>query len=195
METLGAPGAGLAIALENLFPPLPSELVLPLAGFTASRGDFTLVGALVWTTLGSLAGALVLYGLGAVLGRARMRALAVRLPLVRVEDVDRSEAWFAKHGRKAVFFGRMIPLFRSFISIPAGIERMPLAQFAALTTAGSLIWNTVFVLAGYLLGENWHRVEAWVSPVQDLVVVVVAVAVGYFVGSRLLRRWRARQAS
>lgn len=129
MERLGGPGAGLAIALENLFPPLPSEVILPLAGFTASRGTFTLVGALFWTTLGSVVGALALYGVGAGLGRARFRNLAARMPLVKVEDVDRTEAWFARHGSQAVFFGRMIPIFRSFVSVPAGIERMPLGKF------------------------------------------------------------------
>ena len=125
METIGAPGAGLAIALENLFPPLPSEVILPLAGFTASQGNFSLVAALIWTTLGSVIGAWALYGLGAWLGRRRMRALVSKVPLVDLEDVDKVEAWFNRHGAKAVFFGRMIPIFRSLISIPAGIERMP----------------------------------------------------------------------
>lgn len=194
MEALGSPGAGLAIALENLFPPLPSELILPLAGFTASQGDLSLTGALVWTTVGSMVGALVLYGLGAVLGRQRMRTLAVMVPLVRVDDVDRSEAWFARHGRKAVFFGRMIPIFRSFISVPAGIERMPMLVFCLLTLAGSAIWNTTFVVAGYLLGENWETVGVWVSPVQDVVVVAVLVVICYFIGSRIVARWRASRA-
>ncbi|HET7326494.1 MAG TPA: DedA family protein [Nocardioidaceae bacterium] len=193
METLGGPGAGVAIALENLFPPLPSEVILPAAGFTASQGDFTLGGAIFWTTLGSVVGALVLYWLGALLGARRMRLIAVRLPLVKLDDVTKSEEWFARHGGKAVFFGRMVPIFRSFISIPAGIERMPLLRFLLLTTAGSLIWNTIFVLAGYTLGENWHQVEAWVSPVSNLVIIAVLVAVAYFVGSRLFRRWRDRQ--
>ncbi|MPZ95453.1 MAG: DedA family protein [Propionibacteriales bacterium] len=193
MDRLGAPGAGLAIALENLFPPLPSELILPVAGFSASRGDLSLVGAIVWTTIGSLVGALILYGLGAALGRDRMRAIAVRVPLVKVSDVDRSEQWFQRFGPQAVFFGRMIPIFRSFISIPAGIERMSLVLFVLLTTIGSLIWNTTFVLAGYVLGENWDRVEGWVSPVQKAVIIAVLLFVAYFVGSRLLQRWRARR--
>src|SRR6185312_15720785 len=142
MEVIGAPGAALAIALENLFPPLPSEVVLPLAGFTASRGSFTLIEALLWTTLGSVFGAWALYGLGAWLGRRRMRTIVAKLPLVDLEDVDKVEAWFSRHGYKAVFFGRMIPIFRSLISIPAGIERMPVRTFLLYTTLGSLIWNT-----------------------------------------------------
>jgi membrane protein DedA with SNARE-associated domain len=190
MEALGAPGAGLAVALENLFPPIPSELILPLAGFTASQGDMSLVGAIVWTTIGSVAGALVLYAVGALLGRDRTRAIAARLPLVRTSDIDRSEAWFAKHGVKAVFFGRMIPLFRSFISVPAGIERMPLTTFLVFTALGSLIWNAVFVLAGYQLGENWWVVQDYVGVYQKVVVAAVLVAVAVFVAARLRRSRR-----
>ena len=187
METLGAPGAGLAVALENLFPPIPSELILPLAGFTASRGDMSLLGAIVWTTLGSVAGALALYAVGALLGRDRSRAIAARLPLVKLSDFDRSEAWFARHGGKAVFFGRMVPLFRSFISIPAGIERMPMTTFLAFTALGSLIWNAIFVLTGYQLGENWRRVQDVVGVYQKVVVAVVLLAVAAFVALRLRR--------
>jgi membrane protein DedA with SNARE-associated domain len=190
MEALGAPGAGLAVALENLFPPIPSELILPLAGFTASQGDMSLVGAIVWTTLGSVAGALVLYAVGALLGRDRTRAIAARLPLVKTSDIDRTEAWFARHGAKAVFFGRMIPLFRSFISIPAGIERMSMPTFLVLTTLGSLIWNSVFVLAGYQLGENWRVVQDYVGVYQKVVVAAVLVAVAVFVAVRLRRSGR-----
>jgi membrane protein DedA with SNARE-associated domain len=190
MEALGAPGAGLAVALENLFPPIPSELILPLAGFTASRGDMSLVGAIVWTTLGSVVGALALYAVGALLGRDRTRAIAARLPLVRISDVDRSEAWFRRHGVKAVFFGRMIPLFRSFISIPAGIERMSLPTFLGFTALGSLIWNVVFVLAGYQLGENWRIVQDYVGVYQKAVVAAVLVAVAVFVALRLRKSRR-----
>ena len=193
MERLGGPGAGLVIALENLFPPLPSEVILPLAGFTASQGTFTLQGAILWTTLGSFVGALALYSLGAALGRERFRAIWGRLPLVNMEDLDRTEAWFDRHGRKAVFFGRMIPIFRSLISIPAGIERMALPVFLALTLAGSLIWNTIFVLAGYQLGENWHLVEGYAGILQKVVIVVVALAVGWFVVQRV-RALRSRRA-
>src|SRR4029450_4579497 len=123
METLGAPGAGLAVALENLFPPIPSEVILPLAGFTASQGDMSLVAAIAWTTAGSVVGALVLYLIGALIGRERTRAIAARVPLIKVSDIDRTEAWFQRHGRKTVFFGRMVPLFRSFVSLPAAVER------------------------------------------------------------------------
>ncbi|MBE3010739.1 DedA family protein [Microbispora sp. NEAU-D428] len=194
-ERLGAPGAGVAIALENLFPPLPSEVILPLAGFTAARGDMSLVAALLWTTAGSVVGALALYCVGALLGRERTVAIAARLPLVKISDIEKAEAWFARHGVKTVFFGRMIPIFRSLISVPAGVERMPLGTFLLFTTLGSLIWNTVFVLAGYLLGENWHLVEEYMGIVSKVVAAAVVLVVVRFVAVRLReRRGQGRHA-
>lgn len=175
--------------------PLPSEVILPLAGFTASQGGFTLAGALFWTTLGSVVGALALYGLGHALGRDRLRTVWGRLPLTNLDDLDRTEAWFDRHGRKAVFFGRMIPIFRSLISIPAGVERMPPVTFTALTLAGSLIWNTIFVLAGYYLGEQWHRVEDYAGVFQLVVIGVVGVAAAWWVITRLRRYFRTRNAA
>src|SRR5690606_27512961 len=133
----------------------------PMAGLAASHGSFTLAEALLWTTAGSVVGALLLYGLGAWLGLRRLRTIATRLPLLHVEDVDRTVAWFARHGGKAVFFGRMIPIFRSVISIPAGVVRMPLWRFCLLSLAGSAVWNSAFVLAGFFLCESWHVVEAY----------------------------------
>ncbi|MCC5577208.1 MULTISPECIES: DedA family protein [Microtetraspora] len=192
MEKLGGPGAGLAIALENLFPPLPSEVILPLAGFTASRGDLSLGGAIFWTTCGSVAGALVLYLLGMLLGADRIRLIADRVPLLKVSDIDRTEAWFYRHGGKAVFLGRMIPIFRSLISIPAGIERMRLVTFLAYTTLGSLIWNCTFVLAGYLLGENWWIVQDYVDVYSKGVLILVVVVMVVFVVTRLVSSRKGR---
>ncbi len=192
MDVIGAPGAGIAIALENLFPPLPSEVVLPMAGLAASHGSFTLAEALLWTTAGSVVGAFLLYGLGAWLGLPRLRAIATRVPLLHVEDVDRTVAWFSRHGGKAVFFGRMIPIFRSLISIPAGVVRMPMWRFGLLTLAGSAVWNSVFVLAGFFLGESWHVVEAYADVLQYLVIGGTALAVGFFVVTRV-RQLRGRR--
>lgn len=192
MDRLGGPGAGLAIALENLFPPLPSELILPLAGFTAAQGRYTVGEALLWTTLGSVVGALLMYALGAGLGRRRMYAVWAYIPLLKTEDLEKTEAWFERHGRKAVFFGRMIPIFRSLISVPAGVERMPVGQFLLLTTAGSLIWNSVFVGAGYALGDQWYRVEPWVGTFQNIVIAVVLLLASWFVVARV-RSIRARR--
>ncbi|ATE57993.1 hypothetical protein CNX65_05160 [Actinosynnema pretiosum] len=194
METLGAPGAGLAIALENLFPPLPSEVFLPLAGFTASRGGMSLFAAILWTTIGSVVGALALYWVGAALGRERVRRIVEKMPLVDVADVDKTEQWFVKHGSATVFFGRMIPIFRSMISIPAGVERMPLVKFTLLTTAGSAIWNSVLILAGFFLGEQWHLVETYAGVLSKVVVVLVLVGLVAFVVWKLRKR-RADAAS
>ena len=190
METLGAPGAGIAVALENLFPPIPSEVILPLAGFASASGRMDLAAALLWTTLGSVVGALALYGVGALFGRERTLAIAARLPLVKVADIERTEAWFLRHGTKAVFFGRMVPIFRSLVSVPAGVERMPLPVFLVLTALGSALWNTAFVSAGYVLGDNWEEVTGYVSVYSKAVLVVTAGAVLWFLGLRLLRPGR-----
>ena len=193
MERLGGPGAGLAVALENLFPPLPSEIILPLAGFTASQGDFTLWSAIFWTTLGSVLGALAMYGIGALFGRDRLYRVWEHVPLVKTEDLQRTEAWFARHGTKAVFFGRMVPIFRSLISVPAGVERMALGTFLGLTLAGSLIWNATWVGAGYLLGEQWHRVEDYVGTATNVVILLVVLFVAWFVVNRVRSIWQERR--
>ncbi|MEV0523071.1 DedA family protein [Streptomyces sp. NPDC050439] len=185
MDSFGAVGAGAAIALENLFPPLPSEVILPLAGFAASQGKFGLITVLLWTTAGSVIGALALYAIGALLGRDRTVAIAARLPLVKASDIERTEKWFARHGTKAVFFGRMIPIFRSMISVPAGVERMRLPVFIALTTAGSLIWNAVFILIGHALGSRWHQVSDLVGLYSKGVLAVVALGALIFVALRV----------
>ncbi|WP_235738199.1 MULTISPECIES: DedA family protein [Mycolicibacterium] len=188
MERLGGPGAGLAVFLENVFPPLPSEVILPMAGFAARLGQFSAPEAIMWTTLGSVLGAWLIYFVGARLGRERMRKLVTKIPLVDAEDVDRSAAWFARHGTKGVFFGRMLPFFRSFISVPAGTERMNFAVFTVFTALGSLIWNSVFVGAGYTLGANWHRIEPYASTFQYVVLAAIGIIVIRFIASRLRRR-------
>ncbi|WP_127469145.1 DedA family protein [Streptomyces sp. B27] len=193
VETFGGPGAGFAIALENLFPPLPSEIILPLTGFAVAQGVLSLVSALFWTTLGSVVGAVALYGLGAVFGRERMHALWARLPLVKASDLVRTEEWFARHGTKAVLLGRMVPVFRSLISVPAGVERMPLPVFVALTTAGSLVWNTVLVLAGYWLGDSWDVVGTYVGIMSKVVLGAAVLAVTWYVVTRLRGRNGSRR--
>lgn len=192
MDKLGGPGAALLVGIDNVFPPMPSELVLPLAGFSASQGTMSLFMAIFWTTLGSVAGAALTYWLGAWLGRERVRALIIRTPLMKASDFDRTERWFQKHGTKAVFFGRMVPLFRSLISLPAGVERMPMWQFLSLTTLGSLIWNSGFVVAGYLLGANWQVVDQYAGIFQKVVIGAIALAVVVFVVVRVRDRKRSK---
>lgn len=197
MDALGEVGAGLLIALENLFPPLPSEAILPLAGFAAARGSMNLYGVIVATIIGSVVGALALYWLGHAFGFDRLRRIADKLPLVNATDVDRTREWFERHGTKAVFFGRMIPIFRSLISIPAGAAKMPLGIFLLYTTLGSAIWNTIFIMAGYLLGDNWEIVEEYAGVFQKIVIVVVALALLYWLVRRIqsIRRKRAAAAA
>ncbi|AZN30229.1 DedA family protein [Flaviflexus salsibiostraticola] len=195
METLGGFGAFLLIGLENLFPPLPSEIILPLAGFTASVGTLGLVEMIIWCTAGSVVGAWALYGVGAALGRERTRRIMGALPLVNVDDIVRTEAWFDRHGKWTVFLGRMIPIFRSLISIPAGVTRMRLAGFTALTLGGSLIWNTILIGAGYALGENWHVVEDWVSTFSTVVAIIVLALLIWWVARRSISSIKAKNGT
>lgn len=185
MDVIGAPGAGLAIAAENLFPPIPSEAILPMAGIAAHAGAFTIWEAIFWTTLGSMVGALALYGIGALFGVQRLTWIAEKLPLMRGSDVTKTVDWFNRHGAKAVFFGRFLPIFRSLISIPAGVVRMPIPKFLLLTGLGSLIWNTAFILVGWFLGEGWHLVVPYIDIVQTIIIVVVALAIVAFVVFRV----------
>lgn len=187
MKDIGGPGIALGIFLENLFPPIPSEVILPLAGFTAAQGHYTRVEAVLWATLGSVAGALLLYGIGAALGLDRLRVIAHKMPLVDVADVDKADAWFSKHGPKAVFFGRFVPGVRSLISIPAGIDRMRMTSFLFYTTAGSLIWNTIFVWIGYQLGDRYHLVEEYMDPISKVVYVLI-ILTGLGVIAWMVRR-------
>lgn len=188
METIGATGAALAVLLENVFPPIPSELILPLAGFAAAQGHFSLVSAIVWTTLGSVAGAWLLYWAGQVLGAERLRAIADRLPLAKGSDIDKAVDWFTRYGAVSVFVGRMVPGVRSLISVPAGLTRMSPLTFTLYSLAGSAIWNSVLILAGYELGANWELVEGWVSQVQKVVIAVLAALATWFVVHRVRNR-------
>lgn len=191
MKAIGAPGVGVATLLETVFPPVPSEAVLPLAGYTASLGYYGLVAAVIWATVGSVLGALVLYRLGAVLGVPRLCALAERTPLLHGRDVERAVAWFERHGRAAVLLGRLVPGVRSLISIPAGVNRMSLVTFIGYTAAGSLIWNASLIGAGYALGRQWHLVEARMSGISTVVYVALVLVLAVLV----TRRFRRGQTS
>jgi membrane protein DedA with SNARE-associated domain len=189
VETLGAVGVGLLVALESVFPPIPSEVVLPLAGFLAGQGKLGFVAVLLWATAGSLVGALVLYWLGAALGADRLKRLADRTPLMSARDVQRAESWMARHGVWAVLLGRMMPGVRSLVSIPAGVARMPLWLFTVLTVVGSAIWNALFIGLGYLLGDRWTEVGKY-SDVINYVVIggLAGIVVGLFARRAARRR-------
>lgn len=188
IETMGPTGVGLVVALENLFPPIPSEVVLPVAGYVASQGQMDLAWAIVAATLGAVAGAWLLYGLGAWFGRARLRRWLEKIPLMEVEDLDRAEAWFERHGGAAVLIGRCVPIVRSLVSIPAGLERMPQARFLLYTAIGSAVWNSLLIVGGYVLGSQWQDVGHYSDYINYAVYAVIVVLVVRFVWTRLRRR-------
>ncbi len=177
VDRLGAAGVGLLILLENVIPPIPSEVVLPLAGFRARTGALNVVAVWPAATAGSVLGALLLYGLGAWLGYDRLHRLAGHRWFVFVsrKDLERGERVFERHGNKVVLLGRCVPFLRSVVSIPAGIARMPLPRFLVLTTIGSGVWNAVFIALGWVLGENWDRVERFLAPASYVVLALLAV--------------------
>ena len=190
MDRLGLFGAGLAVVGRELLPlPCPSEIVLPLAGFAASvPGNFGLIPVIIATTIGSLIGALALYAFSRAFGRDRTRTVLLWAPLVTEHDIDKGEAWFARNDARAVFFGRFVPGIRALISVPAGVEGMGLLRFSVYTAAGSLIWNTAWITAGYQLGENWAEVEKYAHVLTYALVVVVVAAVAWFVWTHLKAR-------
>ncbi|WP_210399986.1 DedA family protein [Corynebacterium sp. HMSC071B10] len=182
MEVLGGPGVGIAILLENLFPPIPSEVVLPLGGFTAAQGSVTFASVLIWSIIGSVVGAYILYGVGAWLGAERLRKIADWMWLVKASDVDASLEFFDRHGKASIFFGRLIPGIRSLISIPAGLDRMNLVTFGLWTTLGSGIWNTILVSLGYALGDRWEMVTEYVDAYSKVAyVILLLIIVGFLV--------------
>ncbi|MEK0415983.1 MAG: hypothetical protein RL352_1380 [Actinomycetota bacterium] len=191
IERLGAVGVALLVILENVFPPIPSEIVLPFAGFVAQRGDGSVVVMIFAATLGAVVGALVLYGIAAVIGPERLAAFVARFGRwfgVKPADLVRAEQWFDRHAVAAVLLGRCVPLIRSIVSIPAGFRRMAITPFLLYTALGSLVWNTALIGAGAILGNQWERVEPYVATLQWVVVAAVALLVLRFVFGKLRRR-------
>ena len=189
IDRLGYLGVGLLVALENIFPPIPSEVVLPFAGFVARDGDAHMVGMVVAATVGSLVGALVLYGIAAWIGPVRIEQFLVRYGKwfrLGPADIAKAEAWFDRHSTAAVLLCRCVPLVRSLISIPAGFRRMPLGRFVAYTTVGSAVWNTAMITAGYTLRSRWHQVEPILSWAQYAVLAVGVAAMCWYAWMRFL---------
>ncbi len=196
MESLGEVGVGIAVLIETFVPPIPSEALLPGAGFLAYEGRMSFWGAWLAATVGVLVGALIWYAIGAALGRDRTRRLVGRIPLMDTDDFDKAEAFFQRWGGAAVLFGRCVPLVRSFISIPAGIERMPLVKFTGYTFIGSAIWNGIWVGLGFAFGPAIAPIlERWSGVLSNAVVAVVVMLFLWFIVARLLRiRRRLRDA-
>lgn len=192
MDTLGELGVGVAVFLETFIPPIPSEAVLPGAGFLAYEGRMNVLLAWIAATLGALIGAWLWYVIGRMLGAERTRRLVSAVPLMNVGDYDKSERWFLRHGVWAVLIGRCIPLVRTFISIPAGIAGMPFWTFTLFTVLGSGIWNSIWIGLGFGFGPAIRPILEEFSGILSMAVLVAAaLAVAWFVMSRL---WSLRQA-
>lgn len=176
LAAFGYPGLLLFLLIENLFPPIPSELILPLAGFLVGRDEMSFLPALLVATAGSLLGAYVLYALGMWGGRPLVLRYG-RWLRVKEGNLDRAESWFGKYGDWIVLFARMVPGARSIVSIPAGTLRMPLVRFTLLTTLGSAAWNALLIGAGWFLGANWQQVTNVVGSVSNVVLLVLVAGV------------------
>ncbi|ACO47189.1 DedA family protein [Deinococcus deserti] len=193
MDSMGYLGILLLMVIENVFPPIPSELIMPSAGFAASRGDMNLALVVLMGTLGSVLGTLPLYYLGRAFGEERLVAWADKYGkwlTLSGKDIRKADDWFDRHGTKAVLFGRMVPGIRSLLSLPAGMSEMPLPKFLIYSAIGSAMWASVLAGAGYMLGENYDKVEHYVAPVSKIVlgVLIVAAAVWF------MRRKRSQSA-
>jgi membrane protein DedA with SNARE-associated domain len=193
VEGMGYPGVALLTFLENVFPPIPSELIIPLAGFVSADGDMTLGGVVIAGTLGSLVGAALWYEVGRRVGERRVRAWVDRSGhwlTLSASDIDRAQEWFRRHGGIAVFIGRLVPGVRSLISIPAGFARMPLLPFLLYSTIGTVAWTAGLAYAGVLLRENFAVVGDYV----DIASYVVLAILGVMIVRRYVRCWPGRRS-
>ncbi|KFJ06562.1 DedA family protein [Bifidobacterium tsurumiense] len=187
MNAVGGIGVAIAVAAESIFPPIPSEVILPLAGFTAARGGLDVIGAIIWATVGSLVGALALYGVAWWIGLERLERIADKIPGVSRKDIAKANGWFERYGTWSVVIGRIIPVVRSLISIPAGFNGMNLLHFSGWTVLGSGVWNTLLVGAGYLLGDRWCSILSVLNVVERGVLIVCGVALVVFIIVRVRR--------
>ena len=188
IDRLGYIGVALLVALENLFPPIPSEIVLPFAGFVARDGKATLPGMILAATIGSIVGAWILYGIAAWIGPERMERFLLRYGKwlrLTPADVAKAERWFDRRAVVAVLVGRCVPLIRSLVSIPAGFRRMDFRVFTLYTALGALIWNTALVGAGYALRSQWHDVEPVLDIVQYVVIALIVAAILWLLWARV----------
>ncbi|MCJ1749539.1 DedA family protein [Mammaliicoccus sciuri] len=184
MEQFGYFGIALLILLENVFPPIPSEVILTFGGFMTTKSDLTVLGVVVASTIGSVGGAVILYWIGRILNVERIERIIEKwgkyLRLTK-EDVRKADAWFDKYGPWTVFFCRFIPLIRSLISVPAGMSGMNQWLFLVLTTIGTLIWNLVLVLVGAKVGDNWHQIVNYMDVYSHFMYAVIAIGIIVFI--------------
>ena len=180
VERTGYLGIALLMLAENVFPPIPSELIMPMAGFTAARGELNMVGVVVAGTAGSLAGALLWYYIGHWIGLERLKRWAARHGrwlAISPEEVDEAAAWFNRHCGKAVLVGRLIPAVRTLISVPAGVAGMALMRFLTYSALGTALWTALLAAAGYLLEDQYQKVGDYLNPVSN--VILGLIVLGY----------------
>jgi membrane protein DedA with SNARE-associated domain len=183
MEQYGYLGVFLMIALENVFPPIPSEIILPFGGFMTTYTSMTVPGVVIASTAGSVVGAVILYGIGLLLDVERLEKIIDRFGnILRVtkEDIHKADAWFDKYGIWTVLFCRMVPLIRSLISIPAGMSNMKFWLFIVFTTVGTLIWNIILVSVGAALGDNWDRITEFMDVYSNIAYAIIGIGIIIF---------------
>ncbi|AMX00740.1 DedA family protein [Rummeliibacillus stabekisii] len=194
MNTYGYIGILILIAVENIFPPIPSEVILTFSGFLTTTSDVTMTGVIIFSTIGSMIGAVILYGIGRLLDVKKLEIIVDRwgylLRLTR-KDIKKADEWFAKVGIWAVLIGRVVPIVRSLISIPAGMAKMNLGVFLLFTALGSLIWNSVLVYIGTRVGSSWGEIVSYIDTYSNLVVLLLSFLILFFI-VRLF--WRRRNA-
>jgi membrane protein DedA with SNARE-associated domain len=195
IDSLGEAGVGLLVALENLIPPIPSEIVLSMAGYLAGAGRVNVALVAIAATTGSVIGALALYWLGYALGEDRLRRWLDRIPLVDAADLNSADRWFERHEKGAVLFGRCAPVVRSLVSIPAGANHMKLSQFTLFTTIGSGVWNCLFIGAGYALGSHWQQVERYSHWLDYAIGTLFVIAVSTWVAKKIRKRRHTRAST
>ena len=199
MNEFGYLGIFLLIAIENIFPPIPSEVILLFGGFMTTYSDLNIINVVIFSTLGSLLGAIVLYYIGKILNKERLKKIVSgkigKILRLKTKDIDKADEWFDTKGNKTVFFCRFIPIVRSLISIPAGMSQMPMGKFLIYTIAGSLIWNTVLTVLGSSFGENWESILEIFNRYSHIVVILLIIAFVVFVSifySKRMKRIKNR---
>lgn len=198
MEQFGYFGTFLLIMLENIFPPIPSEVILTIGGFMTTKTNMTVVGVVISSTLGSIAGSIILYGAGHLMNVSKLEKFIGRFGYIlkiKIEDIHKANSWFTRYGCRTVFLCRMIPLIRSLISIPAGMASMNFSLFLIYTTLGTLIWNTLLVYTGSALGQSWERIIDFMDIYSSITHIILGLSAAVPLIIWLIKRNRKLKAN